>query len=161
MSSPVALALILLLSLPACASEPKGTTTDLPTSTSADVAPTATSSVRHAESSNPSANGDAVNLDVVQKVCSKAPCAGKFSNVVALRDDSGKIVRYRHEGDVSSCSDPPTHWFDTDGNDVGGIGLFPVVPGSDKAKELDKRRNELSAGGKDSERISCDGKITK
>jgi hypothetical protein len=99
-----------------------------------------------------------VLVPAVERACKSAPCSGAHARVVVLRKDN-RIVRYLHQGDPSACSHPPSVYFDRDGNEVGAIAMVPIVPGSEKEKELDEKRRGLEAGGTPVEEVDCTGRV--
>ena len=97
---------------------------------------------------------------VCNAICKKATCGGPNASLRILRGNDGTIVRYVHFGDIGTCSHPPATYFDTSAKEVGAIGSFPIVPGSDEEKKIDRKRAGLEAGGKMSEEVDCEGHVT-
>jgi hypothetical protein len=100
------------------------------------------------------------SFPALEKVCAAAPCSGKLARVIVLRRE-GRIVRYLHHADPTSCADGPSVYFDQDGKQVGGIGMFPVVRGSPEEQRLAEQRAALEAGGAPSEEVDCKGRILR
>ena len=133
-----------------CASEQQpGPSSSTPRATGESSAPTSAPA-----SSSASSAKEPVNAEALQKLCKKAVCSGNLSSVQVFRRE-GRVVAYRHQGDLSSCSHPPDTYFDEAGNETGAIANHPLSRGSPEAAEISAKIESLRRGGEPAETIGC------
>ena len=91
---------------------------------------------------------------VIREIC-RAECSGPYATITVYRDVSGHVGAIENDGDVQSCSHPPTRFFDPRGKEIGVIPLKPVVPDSAEARRLQAIRDKATKGLKKTESFTC------
>lgn len=99
-----------------------------------------------------------VLIPAVEAACKEAPCSGPAARIQVIRSGA-RITAYLHHGDPSSCSHPPSVYFDRDGKELGSIAMRPIVPGSDDAKRVEAEHERFRGGGKPVEEVDCSGRV--
>ena len=98
-----------------------------------------------------------IGVHVIAKLCAEAPCSNERARVrVFYRQNA--IHRYAHDGDLRTCSHPPTVVFDSAGKKVGSIPEEPISRGSAREKEMEAQKAALFDGSKHLVTYDCSGK---
>jgi hypothetical protein len=88
----------------------------------------------------------------IATVCAKSPCNGAMARVTPyMRGDKPAI--YRYDGDLSTCSHPPSIYYDVAGNSVLSQGNHPVEKA--EAELLQEQRATLLMGLTESKSVPC------
>jgi len=95
-----------------------------------------------------------ISKDTLAKVCS-GPCVGPLAEIQVWRDAAKGVGRIVLQGDIQSCSAPPTVYFDRAGEVTEQIGMQPVVPGSPEERALTDRRDRQLEGLTEAESLNC------
>jgi hypothetical protein len=88
----------------------------------------------------------------VKQVCSSQPCTGKFSRVTPFLR-AGRPVIYMYEGDLATCSHPPSIYVDETGKTVLAQGNHPVT--KEQAAPLQAEREAVLAGLVAGKSVAC------
>ncbi len=91
---------------------------------------------------------------VMQKVCA-SDCSGRFASVTVFRDEAGKAVKLRFDGDHEVCSHPPRIYYDGEGRETLTVAEKPVVPGSPEAESIAAKQAAEVEGLNADEMLSC------
>jgi hypothetical protein len=97
-----------------------------------------------------------IAIPVVEKICKAAPCSGPGARIWVFMKDN-QIRRYLHHGDRSSCTHPPSVYFDREGREVGAMPMRPVKDADDQ-RRLDQERARLEALATPVAEIDCTGR---
>lgn len=92
--------------------------------------------------------------DKIRKmVCAAEPCGGEMSSITVYRDASGEVKRLLRL--YGRCSHNAAIYFDADGKETEIIPQEPVESGSQKAKQLQAKRDTQVAGLTKAETLDC------
>src|SRR5687768_1066585 len=96
-----------------------------------------------------------VLIPAIEKICKEAPCSGERARIRVFRSGP-RITAYLHHPDPSSCTHPPSVYFDREGKQLGSLAEHPTAPASASANVADAQARH-GGGGTPSETIDCKG----
>ncbi|MFO0744464.1 MAG: hypothetical protein U1F43_02175 [Myxococcota bacterium] len=91
---------------------------------------------------------------VVDAICGSR-FGGDFASVIVYRADEGEVSGYELRPDLTRVSHPPSTIYDARGNEILVIPEHPVVPGSDEALAIQKKRAAATRDSKPAETLAC------
>jgi hypothetical protein len=100
-----------------------------------------------------------IRVDVIASVCKEAQCSGKLAEVQVWRTGQGKVARYVHVGDITSCSHSPTTVFDATGKNLGVIPMQAVTKGSEEEKRFTALKASLYGDNRHVETADCTARV--